>query len=172
MKRVAAFFTAIALLSFGVMAQEASKPVTLGINHLGLAVKDLQKSASFFIETLGWQPAGGDPEYPAIFVTDQKSFVTLWQVEDPATATEFNRRRNVGLHHLAFTVGSLDELHALHEKFLKTDGVRIEFAPEFMGKGPTTHMMIREPSGNRLEFVVPGRRVRAAAEEAAKVQKK
>jgi hypothetical protein len=28
----------------------------------------------------------------------------------------------------------------------------VEFAPEFSGKGPKVHFMIREPGGNRLEF--------------------
>jgi len=131
--------------------------MTKGINHLGLAVKNLDKTAAFFIEILGWETAGGRPDYPAIFVTDGDAFVTLWQVENPEKAIEFNRRQNVGLHHLAFTVDSLDKLHALHEKFLKADAVTIEFAPELLGKGPTTHMMIREPSGNRLEFIVPAK---------------
>lgn len=141
--------------------QEDNTIVTEGINHLGLAVKDLDRSVAFFTDTLGWRTAGGDPDYPAVFVTDGNAFVTLWRVTDPATAVEFNRKNNVGLHHLAFTVKSLKALHELHQKFLTVDGLRIEFAPEFMGQGPTTHMMIREPSGNRLEFVVPGSRVRA-----------
>jgi len=162
-KQLVGFLVACMLFSAGASSQQASKPATLGINHLGLAVTDLDKSASFFINTLGWRRAGGDPAYPAIFVTDDKSFVTLWRVEDPASAIPFDRRKNVGLHHLAFTVDSLEALHELHAKFLKTEGVVIEFSPEFMGNGPTTHMMIREPSGNRLEFVVPGGRIRAAA---------
>ncbi|MBO6506657.1 MAG: VOC family protein [Kordiimonadaceae bacterium] len=157
----AAFF----LFSAAVTAQEDTEIVTEGVNHIGLAVKDLEASAAFFTETLGWRQAGGDPEYPAIFVTDGNSFVTLWRVNNPETAVPFNRRNNVGLHHLAFTVKSLKALHELHAKFLETEGVRIEFAPEFMGQGPTTHMMIREPSGNRLEFVVPGSRVRAEQEQ-------
>lgn len=145
-------------------AQEETSVVTEGINHIGLAVKDLDRSVSFFTDTLGWRTAGGDPDYPAVFVTDGNSFVTLWRVTDPASAVDFDRKNNVGLHHLAFTVKSLKALHELHQKFLAVEGVRIEFAPEFMGAGPTTHMMIREPSGNRLEFVVPGSRVRAEME--------
>ena len=147
-----------------VVARDGNTIVTEGINHLGLAVKDLERSVSFFTDTLGWRTAGGDPDYPAVFVTDGNSFVTLWRVTDPATAVEFNRKNNVGLHHLAFTVKSLKALHKLHQKFQDVEGLVIEFAPEFMGQGPTTHMMIREPSGNRLEFVVPGSRVRAERE--------
>lgn len=156
---------ALFLFSHAASAQEETEVVTEGVNHIGLAVKDLEASAAFFTNTLGWRQAGGDPEYPAIFVTDGNSFVTLWRVADPSVAVPFNRRNNVGLHHLAFTVKSLKALHELHAKFLETEGVRIEFAPEFMGQGPTTHMMIREPSGNRLEFVVPGSRVRAEQEQ-------
>ncbi len=144
--------------------QDDRPVVTEGINHLGLAVKNLDRSVAFFTDTLGWRTAGGDPDYPAVFVTDGNAFITLWQVSDPKTAVEFDRKNNVGLHHLAFTVKSLKALHELHQKFQDVDGVRIEFAPEFMGQGPTTHMMIREPSGNRLEFVVSGRQVRAEME--------
>lgn len=137
-------------------AEEKTELVTKGMNHIGLAVKDLQKTALFFTKTLGWREAGGRPDYPAIFVTDGSMFLTLWQVENPIAATAFDRRKNVGLHHLAITVNTLEDLDDLHAKFLKLEGVKIEFAPEFLGKGPTTHMMIREPSGIRLEFIVPG----------------
>ncbi|WP_262694071.1 VOC family protein [Kordiimonas aquimaris] len=143
-----------------VAAQDKEKPVTLGVNHIGLAVKDLEASAAFFIDTLGWRKAGGVEDYPAIFVTDGNMFLTLWRVTDPATSNDFNRKNNVGLHHLAITVESLDALNMLHEKFKSVDGLRIEFAPEFLGNGPTTHMMIREPSGNRLEFIVPASRIK------------
>lgn len=56
------------------------------------------------------------------------------------------------LHHLAITVSSFDALDLLHERFKNVEGVVIEFAPELAYGGPGKHMMIREPSGNRLEF--------------------
>jgi lactoylglutathione lyase len=56
------------------------------------------------------------------------------------------------LHHLALNVKSREALDVLHERFLKTDGVVIEFSPNPNGGGPTIHLMIREPSGNRIEF--------------------
>lgn len=31
--------------------------------------------------------------------------------------------------------------------------IKIEFAPENLGAGPTKHMMLYEPSGNRVEFI-------------------
>jgi len=132
---------------------EAPKKImTTGLNHIGLTVKDLSKSSDFFIETLGWKRAGGYPDYPAIFVTDGQVFVTLWQTKDIESVIEFDRKNNVGLHHLALTVVNEETLTELHQRFKKTQGVIIEFPPELNGKGPTIHMIIREPSGNRLEF--------------------
>jgi len=128
------------------------KIMTKGLNHLGLTVKNLQASADFFINTLGWKKAGGYPDYPSIFVTDGDIFLTLWQTSDVEKTVLFDRKNNVGLHHLALTVVSKDILDELHRRFTLAPNLVIEFAPELNGKGPTIHMMIREPSGNRIEF--------------------
>jgi lactoylglutathione lyase len=61
---------------------------------------------------------------------------------------------------MAITVRDLETLHALHKRFMALDDVTVEFAPEFLGNGPTTHMIIREPSGIRLEFIVPANRIK------------
>jgi lactoylglutathione lyase len=126
--------------------------LTRGMNHVGLTVTDLDRSVAFFTEALDWEEVGGYPDYPSKFVTDGEIFLTLWQATDPANAVAFDRKNNVGLHHLAITVKSREALDVLYERFLAFDGVDIEFAPEPNGGGPTIHMMIREPSGNRLEF--------------------
>lgn len=124
-----------------------------GINHLGLAVIDLTASQKFFIDTLGFDLVGTDDQYPSAFVANSENFITLWQVSDPDTAVKFDRKNNVGLHHVAFSIDSFDALDALYQTLLKTTGVVIEFSPELLSNGPTKHMMIREPSGNRIEFI-------------------
>ena len=43
-------------------------------------------------------------------------------------------------------------LEELHQRFKLLPNIVIEFSPELNGKGPTVHMIIREPSGNRIEF--------------------
>ncbi len=164
MKSLSPLLIAGMLLASPALAQtEAASQVeaaTLDLNHIGFAVTKLDDTASFFVDTLGWKPAGGRPEYPAKFVTNGKMFVTLWQVTDPAKAVSFDRKNNVGLHHMAITVRDLPTLNDLHRKFVAHEDVVVEFAPEFLGDGPTTHMMIREPSGLRLEFIVPASRIK------------
>ncbi len=153
------------LASTSVHAQQAteakSDAATLGLNHVGFAVSNLDASVSFFVDTLGWKPAGGQLDYPAKFVMNDEMFVTLWQVIDTVDFVAFDRKNNVGLHHMAITVRDLEALEELHRKFVARDDVTVEFAPEFLGEGPTTHMMIREPSGLRLEFIVPASRIKS-----------
>ncbi len=59
---------------------------------------------------------------------------------------------NIGLHHLALSVESFEQLDAIHEK-IKVSGINIEFSPELLRAGPSRHMMCYEPSGIRIEFI-------------------
>lgn len=124
--------------------------LTRGVDHVGLTVADLDASKTFFIDCLGFTLKGGNPDYPSAYVTDGVTTITLWQAGEAPVA--FDRHRNIGLHHLAFRLSSEDELHQLHEKVAGWPGIEVEFAPEFSGKGPKVHSMIREPGGNRVEF--------------------
>ncbi len=129
---------------------------TSGLNHLGLAVRSLDESAAFFVDALGWQESGRDESYPRTAVSDGKVRLTLWQV-DPALAGEpFNRRKNIGLHHLALEVTSEGKLNSIYETLKGRTDVKIEFAPELVGEGPRKHMMCFEPGGIRVEFIWPG----------------
>ncbi len=127
-------------------------PLMIGVDHVGLTVGDLHASCGFFRDCLQWQLVGGNDSYPARFVGDGHTTVTLWRAEEPDSCTPFNRRRNVGLHHLALRVASLEKLEALHRRVAAWPGVSVEFAPERSGAGPKTHFIVREPSGVRLEF--------------------
>jgi catechol 2,3-dioxygenase-like lactoylglutathione lyase family enzyme len=125
---------------------------TLGIDHVGLTVKSLDSSAAFFIDCLGWSQKGGKPSYPAVYVTDGRCTVTLWQLKTNTQSSDFDRFKHVGLHHLAFKVNSESELRLTFEKVSAWPGVTTEFGPEFSGAGPKIHFMITEPGGTRIEF--------------------
>jgi len=151
-KLTAVIYILLGIIMSSPIKSAEIKVMTQGLSHLGLTVSKLEQTTVFFIETLGWRLAGEKPTYPAKFVTDGKMFVTLWQVTDGDSAIQFDRKNNIGLHHLALAVSSKEDLEELHHRFKNVDGVVIEFGPELNGQGPTVHMMIREPSGNRIEF--------------------
>ncbi len=133
----------------------SSAAVTQGAHHIGLTVPDIEKTGRFFTETLGYAQVGEVPDYPAVFLTDGTTMITLWRTADPETAVSFDRRNVIGLHHLALTVESLDALETLHGDLQSTDDVVIEFAPEPLGGGPTQHMICAIPGGIRVEFIAP-----------------
>jgi len=130
-----------------------STPLTKGCHHIGLTVSDLEESASFFTDILGWKEVRRDNAYPAIFVTDGTIMVTLWGTQ--TSPNPFNKNQNVGLHHVAFIVDSEQQLTQIYNK-LHDNKVPIEFEPELLREGPAKHMMCYEPSGIRVEFIWPG----------------
>lgn len=128
------------------------QPRTSGLHHVGLSVSDLQGAADFFVEMLGFRIVGERPAYPALFVGDGKSLITLWQVQEPAKSASFDRKRHEGLHHLALAVDSIEILDELHTAMVAR-GTAIEFAPEPRSDGTARHMMLNIPGGPRLELI-------------------
>lgn len=128
---------------------------TQGVHHVGLTVPNIQQTRDFFVEVLGFTQVGEKPTYPAVFVSDGHTMLTLWQAADPEHARSFDRSNCIGLHHLALSVDQ-DTLQALHSELLKREDCRVEFAPEPLGADGMQHMMTRIPGGLRIEFVAAG----------------
>ena len=130
-----------------------SQAMTHGIHHVGLSVPDLTAAERFFVDALGWRVVGGSPDYPAVFVSDGTVMVTLWRVAEPGRASPFDRRANVGLHHLALRVADRGALRVVHDRLRDWPDVSVEFAPAPMHEGASTHHFIcAMPGGVRLEF--------------------
>jgi len=89
--------------------------LTRGIHHVGLTVPDLDQARAFFCGTLGFDEVGGVPDYPSIFVSDGAVLLILWRAADPVTARAFDRRANIGLHHLSLSVTDDTALDAAWE---------------------------------------------------------
>ena len=138
-----------------VMNEEAAAPLTQGVHHVGLTVPNLEETNTFFVEALGFTLVGEVPDYPATFLSDGNIMITLWQAENAANATPFDRKNVIGLHHLALIVADQAALDAMHDRLQNTEGTSIEFAPEPLGGGPTRHMMCNIPGGIRVEFIAP-----------------
>lgn len=128
-------------------------PLTQGAHHIGLTVPDIAVTRDFFTNLLGYDVVGERPAYPAVFVSDGTVMITIWQASDPASARPFDRKANVGLHHLALKVASHDALAALAARLEAHEGVEIEFSPEALGETPLRHMMTTIPGGVRVEFI-------------------
>ena len=102
------------------------------IEHLGIAVKDLNKSNELFKKLLGEQSykteaVDSESVTTSFFkVGDQK--IELLEASEPnSTIARFIERRGEGMHHLAFHVDSIDE----EIERLEKEGC------EFVSKTPT-----------------------------------
>ena len=136
------------------MSTETNGPVTNGVHHVGLTVTNLDVARHFFVDTLRFEQVGEVPDYPAVFLSDGGTMITLWQVEDPGTAVAFDCKRVIGLHHLALAVVGDAGLDAMYQHLKDREGVTIEFEPESLDGGLARHMMCYIPGGGiRLEFI-------------------
>ena len=95
------------------MTDNLKQAATKGAHHIGLTVPDLEATRIFFSETLGFEQVAERPEYPAVFLTDGTTMITLWQAQDPDKAVSFDRKNVIGLHHFALLV----ENHAALDAF-------------------------------------------------------
>ena len=133
-----------------------SDKMTHGAHHIGLTVPDLDSARTFFCDALGFQVVGEVPAYPAVFVSDGSVWLTLWRAADPQSATPFDRRANIGLHHLALAVSDDRTLDLAFERVRVHPGTTIEFAPEPIWPGATTrHFIFAMPGGIRIEIATP-----------------
>lgn len=124
------------------------KPLTKGVNHIGLTVSNLEESAGFFTDLLGWKVVKRRSDYPAIFVSDGYIMITLW-LEKSKNFIPFDRKSNIGLHHLAIEVES-DEMLSLVYNTIKNAMIEIESGPTVIDSAK--HFFCIEPSGIRVEF--------------------
>lgn len=137
------------------MTRATTGQTTCGVHHIGLTVPDVGETTTFFVDVLGYKLTGTRESYPATFVSDGTTTVSLWQTTDPKNATGFDRKTVIGLHHLAIAVENHATLELLYRRLRTTPGVHMEFAPEQQGNGNNRHMMCSIPSGIRVEFIAP-----------------
>ena len=133
-----------------------TEKLTRGVHHIGLTVPDLDEARAFFCGVLGFDEVGGVPAYPSIFVSDGAILLTLWRAADPPTARAFDRRANIGLHHLSLAVANDAALDAAWTKVSAHPGVVVDVAPGPMRPGSATrHFLVFVPGGIRIEFATP-----------------
>ncbi|MBT2404885.1 MULTISPECIES: VOC family protein [unclassified Streptomyces] len=126
----------------------------LRTGHVGLNVTDLTRSLAFYRDALGFGLLGEGKEDGRRFAflgQDGELVLTLWQQAEggyaPAAA---------GLHHLALSAGSIEEVR---EYEARLRGLDVEFAYEGVvahGEGAASGgIFFHDPDGTRLEISVP-----------------
>ena len=132
------------------MGRPKGLPFRIGrIGHVGMYVRDLERSARFYTEVLGFQvtdaiPPGNLPG-GAVFLrcnTDHHALALFGATEDHPAGT--------GLHHIAMEVATLDEIVRIREHLrerqipINLDGRR--------GAGVQLVVEFRDPDGHMMEI--------------------
>jgi catechol 2,3-dioxygenase-like lactoylglutathione lyase family enzyme len=120
-----------------------------GFHHLSLSVRDLGRSTEWYQQVLGFQITD-NVEGAGFRRTRMRSpagvVLTLTCHEDQASTT-FNERQ-IGMDHVGFRVGAIDDVRVLEEHFeqLGVDRSELKLTPR-----ATASITIRDPDNIQLE---------------------
>ena len=126
------------------------------LGHVVLYVRDLERSAAFYGDILGWRriTPGGVP-FPAAAFSGGRTHHELLLIEVGPDAKPLQNGRRVGLYHIGLKIGDSDDelreaVARLREKDVPIVG---------MSDHTVSHSLyIHDPDGNELELYidVPG----------------
>ena len=127
---------------------------TVQTGHIGLNVSDLARSTQFYQAVFGFEVLGQSQELGRQFAflgQDGMPILTLWQQSEGRFAT-----RQVGLHHLAFQVGTIEAVRAFAERLraLGTPFLYDGVVPHAEG-ADSGGVFFEDPDGIRLEIYSP-----------------
>jgi catechol 2,3-dioxygenase len=124
------------------------------LGHLVLYVRDVERSATFYRDVLGWRqimPDAGERPVGAAAFSSGRTHHELLLIEVGADAVAIPPGRRVGLYHFGLNVGeSDDDLRAILAT-LEAAGTTIVGASDHT----VTHSLyIEDPDGNEIELYV------------------
>ncbi len=127
------------------------------LGHLVLYVHDLERSARFYRDVLGWRPIMDDsnrpPNFPAAAFSapSGRTHHELLLIEVGPEATDIPSGRRVGLYHFGLKVGDSDDELRDALATLQEHGVNVVGASDHT----VTHSLyITDPDGNEIELYV------------------
>src|SRR5579859_5116366 len=127
------------------------------LGHIVLYVRDVQRSARFYGDLLGWEQilGGGDPATPIAAFSSGRTHHELLLIEVGEDAQPIPAGRRVGMYHFGLKVGDTDEELAAIWSRLVEAGATVVGASDHT----VTHSLyIEDPDGNEIELYidVPG----------------
>lgn len=127
------------------------------VHHIDLTVTDKERSRTFYDAVLGFLGYRRSADYDHGSDWDREGgpfhSIGIIEAHGPGAARTHDRYAP-GLHHLAWTAGSRDDVDALHD-LLRSIGATILDAPaDYPRYGPTYYaVFFADPDGMKLEFV-------------------
>jgi catechol 2,3-dioxygenase-like lactoylglutathione lyase family enzyme len=132
------------------------------IDHIDLAVADVQRSVAFYLQVLGplgveelgrFQSYRGTEEIVYLRIGDTGQAIGLRKADGGE-----HRYYDVGLEHLALCVDTREEVDEAHRRCLEA-GARVHFPPEEDRDFPGyVELFFFDPDGFRIEIVHQGDR--------------
>jgi catechol 2,3-dioxygenase len=127
------------------------------LGHLVLYVRNLERSAAFYRDVLGWRqilPGEGEvasPSFPAAAFSSGRTHHELLLIEVGDDAQAQPQGRHVGLYHFGLKVGDTDDELRGALKQLQEAGVTVVGATDHT----VTHSLyILDPDGNEIELYI------------------
>jgi catechol 2,3-dioxygenase len=127
------------------------------LGHLVLYVHDLERSAHFYGDVLGWRPIFDGSSAPTPFpaaafsAPSGRTHHELLLIEVGADAAPIPAGRRVGMYHFGLKVGDSDDELREALAALTTNGVTVLGASDHT----VTHSLyIADPDGNEIELYV------------------
>jgi catechol-2,3-dioxygenase len=126
------------------------------LGHLVLYVRDVDRSAAFYRDVLGWEPVFPDAiGLPAAAFSSGRTHHELLLIEVGEGATPQPGGRHLGLYHFGLKVGDSDE--ELREMVRRLKGAEVTIVGA--SDHTVTHSLyVLDPDGNEVELYidVPG----------------
>jgi catechol 2,3-dioxygenase len=125
------------------------------LGHLVLYVRNVERSAAFYRDVLGWAPAFAAPGIPVAAFSSGRTHHELLLIEVGEGAASPPQGRHIGLYHFGLKVGDTDE--ELREALARLQKAEVTIVGT--SDHTVTHSVyILDPDGNEIELYidVPG----------------